>query len=1026
MDDQKPNKEPTWASKIYDDDPGRVARLAKAQQDANEANSAVDLNGFPQDTPQDDYTTPSSSSSLDDLRKGENAPVNLGAGVGALAGEAAWLTNLGDAKGLVGTTALMTKSLTRKRVGMGIGLGGGVAGIFIGLFMALLPLQLNMIMDNLQAKYFSGVNNAVDGAVDKMFTKYLKEKILPGMNKAGCGSTKTISKDCVAVSENNTPFGRLANAWRDGRLENRMAEKYGIELERSPNSTTFTVKIDGEVSNVDVEGFRKNPNSNLWTATGSRSDVRRTVRVALENETGWKKMLYRHRVGKLLERKYGVKRCFVACTTRDRFADAKDKRKQAFKLMVTQKALVGRSALIGEALSCIIDERCVNGGSDRDGNSSDDLQRKDALQKNITKYFEKQGREMSSEAIEAISTKVIKIQDAGGLGKFIAIELAEKLAGEAGKQLATTSIPIIGQIDFAATLINRADTIGPKLKKMNYMIGTASAASFAVSMLTASDEQKRGFTSSEVAASMGEALSDTAGDADHKGQPAETSPMYQALFGSQQETTAFNIFTPSVSAASTATGYTCPDKTPVPSGKLACDDETFIIDNPVTAISDIFNIPGLNLFSGIAGFWVNTVGRLKGLASDAIMGIMNLNPAFVEISNRIGELTSSLVTALGEKIFKSFISDSMSGARAFQGLSAGMDVISSNAGEFGIGGGAISQEQSNELLIAEEQKAEEDFVNQPLYARIFGTENSRSLVGQVAMAMPFTTSTAVSQTANSVIKSPFATITSSFGSLFTRKASAANNSLPNPFRTLRYGYPLGSAVLEVDPSTLTNEYCAEKNDEWADNVVTDNDTGMDKHVEVNPCLLYSTATSAAGGAFSDEALNDSANTTTPTAPTQSPDTTAPTGSGKWKLSPGANRPGASLTPLLTQFMDELAKHTSFEPIITTGTNHSKTTTSGNISDHWAGNGADFGSVVNGFGTSNARPNQIVPKGDEIAAAAMIACGTDPEKAKAQAISGGVFLKECTLNGKKIRVQVLWKTSTGGNHYNHVHVGVKAL
>jgi hypothetical protein len=44
------------------------------------------------------------------------------------------------------------------------------------------------------------------------------------------------------------------------------------------------------------------------------------------------------------------------------------------------------------------------------------------------------------------------------------------------------------------------------------------------------------------------------------------------------------------------------------------------------------------------------------------------------------------------------------------------------------------------------------------------------------------------------------------------------------------------------------------------------------------------------------------------------------------------------------------------------------------------------------------------------------------QAKAHAASGGLFNSE----HRGLRVQCIWKTDIGGNHHNHVHVGVRPL
>jgi len=58
-------------------------------------------------------------------------------------------------------------------------------------------------------------------------------------------------------------------------------------------------------------------------------------------------------------------------------------------------------------------------------------------------------------------------------------------------------------------------------------------------------------------------------------------------------------------------------------------------------------------------------------------------------------------------------------------------------------------------------------------------------------------------------------------------------------------------------------------------------------------------------------------------------------------------------------------------------------------------------------------------GDRVAAAAVMAAGGTKEQAAG--IRQGIDQTVTSPNGA--RVQVLWKTSTGGNHFNHVHVGI---
>ena len=128
---------------------------------------------------------------------------------------------------------------------------------------------------------------------------------------------------------------------------------------------------------------------------------------------------------------------------------------------------------------------------------------------------------------------------------------------------------------------------------------------------------------------------------------------------------------------------------------------------------------------------------------------------------------------------------------------------------------------------------------------------------------------------------------------------------------------------------------------------------------------------------------------------------------------GANREGVALTPQFTAFAAQVAALLPRPLVLTTGTNHREFTSSGNVSDHWAGNGGDFAAARNGFPVTGGG------YGDQIAAAALVAAGASPTDAAQMAAAGGAF----TLTDATLRVQVIWKSLVGGNHFNHVHIGV---
>jgi hypothetical protein len=129
--------------------------------------------------------------------------------------------------------------------------------------------------------------------------------------------------------------------------------------------------------------------------------------------------------------------------------------------------------------------------------------------------------------------------------------------------------------------------------------------------------------------------------------------------------------------------------------------------------------------------------------------------------------------------------------------------------------------------------------------------------------------------------------------------------------------------------------------------------------------------------------------------------------GRVSIAGGADRAGTPTRSLVKQFLERASGHAGTGITVTTGTNHNRLTVNGNVSDHWDGNAADIGVPVDSR------------KGDRIAAGALIAAGVPPKKAKKMARQGGLF----NINHKGRRIQVIWKTMDGGNHHDHVHVGI---
>ncbi|MEA2497569.1 MAG: hypothetical protein QOJ29_5480, partial [Thermoleophilaceae bacterium] len=84
-------------------------------------------------------------------------------------------------------------------------------------------------------------------------------------------------------------------------------------------------------------------------------------------------------------------------------------------------------------------------------------------------------------------------------------------------------------------------------------------------------------------------------------------------------------------------------------------------------------------------------------------------------------------------------------------------------------------------------------------------------------------------------------------------------------------------------------------------------------------------------------------------------------------------------------------------------------------DHWDGHAADLGMAING-GTDGGSV------GDALMTACLEVAGEPAERAAQEARRGGLY----TLRRGVLRIQCIWKTYAGGNHHDHVHVGVRPV
>lgn len=151
--------------------------------------------------------------------------------------------------------------------------------------------------------------------------------------------------------------------------------------------------------------------------------------------------------------------------------------------------------------------------------------------------------------------------------------------------------------------------------------------------------------------------------------------------------------------------------------------------------------------------------------------------------------------------------------------------------------------------------------------------------------------------------------------------------------------------------------------------------------------------------------------------------------GLWVQKPGSGRNRPSVTaqhggvimdgmdPAVLSLGRTISRRSGLPIELISANRPGSRTISGNRSDHADGRALDIHALA--VGQPGGTP-ETERRGDKIAFHAARAVGIPVGQAKQFARSGGDLSTEFA----GYRVQILWKTWTGGNHFNHVHVGIR--
>lgn len=723
--------------------------------------------------------------------------------------------------------------------------GGGILG-----FSFLLMLQFIHIPTNLHDAYNAISNRAVDKMGDNIFHYYVVKYLVPGMVKNGCTTTRR-TKSCADVSGKTNIVTANFRAWRDANIEGKLAEK-GIE---------FRIESTGSGNRVYVTSKSLRERIDLGTFTGSSRDFEgkafaqlrgkkefnRELRRATKDLTLREKMYVWAIAKPIVGRKYGPRYCIVACQTRKKIKATKQELITLARGVFFQRVITPLNTSIGTALECAFAGFAC---TDLDGPADSNGERMTKYQRDLQARLLELQSKHDKVSIADIKKEAEEIRSKGAIEYLI-----KQIAGETTAKIAVKVIPVVGWVDLGANILAGAQRAGPALMHMNYVMNETAMVATATMALTYASELMSG---SADPASLNSFSQLYAADAsrDQGGGSAQSSPLYGAIMGGQTPKAAASLF-PKVYAEATAPRAMCDDGQGYPAGALVCPNVAIgspngAIINVVKSVSDFANNPALALPGFAAKVWVDLTGKLFDLISEPFSKLVGaITP------DQLKQAMAWIKDEVFAKIFVVSTTPNQSGARMFENMAGGMDILTNYAAHFGLGGKALTNSQVSEIRKADAEEKMYEYRNMPLYARLFDTKSSRSLISKIALRMPSSSEHAGGDLVATALN-PVGSLSNSLDALMSRDASAAA-VLPakDPIGITQYGYPENDSIFVADPEAYWESAKCDDPDNivtWGNTTTRNNPISqLPEHDQTNPCLLIR-ASVAAGGGLYDKSL----------------------------------------------------------------------------------------------------------------------------------------------------------------------------
>jgi len=797
-------------------------------------------------------------------------------------------------------------------------LGGSVTAIIIiaiVIFLSILPFKIMHIMNNLQSHFFSTSENAVQKETNALFSTYVRKYVMPALKNC----PTNIDRTCNPITQGSL-VSQLFKGWRNARLEEKLASPpYNIEFRYNKISNHYYLRMSG-LSNdgidlgTDKSGFinsqlsldsyldkLNDPNNNSQFKRVSRSQLRAALNDALDKQTSRKNVMYRFKVGRMLEKKYGFKRCIFACDTRDNFADWKDNKLRAAKLIMAERVLKPRSEALYLVLGCILTDSPACDPSHRtvvgDGpNGEPDT----PIEKDLAAALDRLSLEETGKYADVLAHSSGILED--GYAKYIAKQIAGRITSavggdtakvEAAQAVTADVVPVFGWINAASHIVKQAESI-EKLKAYAYVTNASAMVAVYSTYRTYTDEMKTGHIDGGLVGSMTDALGPGGSDSTGGIASAEQTPLYGYLIGGDVNSSGgavSSLLGNRALAAGSTPAYLCNNGKPVPAGKLICPEEVLGgADIPIVRYAKDF-LDALGPIQTLADYWNNSVGLVLQKIIKTLAYITDPLLKLTHIADLVNAAFSPILKIITDYLIPNPFSDSMSGGRTFNLAAGGADQTNSDFSQNVLGGRKLTQQQAAAILAEQNQQELQSYKNQPLLARITDTDSNYSVVSKLAMAMPDSAKSAGSSITAALFTNPFAKISSIFSPVFSLGHAQAASTFPDPFGISQYGYPSDDPSLasaNQDPEAYWTQNCSSDgttldwnvgdNAKWINTATVDPDTGLPEDDTTDPCLLIEASVGSSGAIFDPSLLtaDDLGGNTAATAPSTSPGTTVDT------------------------------------------------------------------------------------------------------------------------------------------------------